>query len=294
MGDMQQDTSSGKPVKESIIMTVYDREPEVLLNTFRWLSLSDLSESEIIVIDDCSTMTYEWLGPYLKELPTRWLRMEPYECCKIDGNYNNPAKAFNQALLEARGERVAIMSSDVIVPPRVLEAARKAYDGDTVWCPMVIDLATSMEYCGPHRQFPMPWFLYAPRQLCVDAGGWDENYLLGMCFEDNDFVGRLALECRGIQFDWNQVVWHQSHFQPAYQDADWVQIANASNKKYTIQKWKGIPFDSKDMMTFQIDKTRNEKNGALMWVFTDYRGVKDEVKAKTLSPFIEQTRTVEA
>ena len=165
-------------VKDSIILTVYNRESAVLLSTMRWLAMQDLTDTEIIVVDDVSTADYSFLDELQRVITLRRIKIEPYECYNIQG-YKNPAKAFNTGLAAATGERVAILSSDVILPPDTLEAARSSYDGTFLYSPMVIDLGSFMEYCGPHRVFPMPWFLYGPRQAMLDAGGWEELLAAG-------------------------------------------------------------------------------------------------------------------
>lgn len=269
-------------VKTSIIMTVFDREPAVILNTLRWLAMSDLSETEVVVVDDNSTIPTSYLEPLLPDINGRLIRLEPYACYEIRG-FNNPARAFNVGLEAAQGERLVILSSDVLVPPRVLAKAAKFSSEETVFCPMVIDLSTGHEYCGPNRVFPMPWFLSTSTKQARDCGGWDENYLLGMCYEDNDFVGRLALQVGSITFDWNQIVWHQSHYQPAYSNEPWIQVANQRNKMYTADKWHGIPFDDALGQVWDIARGRHE-NGDLQLRFTDsknlmqwFRSVKDAV-----------------
>ena len=273
-------------MKTSIIMTVCDREPEVLMNTLRWLGMDQPADTEIVIVDDGSSYNYAWLEPYLKNHHARMVRLEPYACYSIHDNYNNPAKAFNHAALEAQGERVIILSSDVIVPPRVLAKALKFAPDETIFCPMVIDLATGGEYCGPNRTFPMPWFLSTSKKKIEEAGGWDENYLLGMCFEDNDFVARLALVVGSVTYDWNCIVWHQSHVQPAYSDDQWVRVANTRNRVYTADKWAGIPFDPALGQVWEIERARHEC-GDVQWRFKDSKGCFERVRAATLSPFVE-------
>ena len=273
-------------VGESILMTVYNREPEVLLNTFRWLASCDLPDSEIIVVDDGSTMDYSWIEGYKDRFNLKWIKTVDYPAYRIDG-YNNPAKAFNVALEAAEGERICILSSDVIVPERVMSKARQDYAPESVWCPMVIDLASSNEYCGPLRVFPMPWFLYASKAKIVEAGGWDENFLFGCCWEDNDFVGRLALVTDRINCDWGSVVWHQSHYQPAYEKTQEIVDANKRNATYITTKWAGsIPWGPKDMIALEMKRTRDEKTGNFCLEFKDFKGIKDRVISSTLSPFV--------
>lgn len=203
-------------------------------------------EEEVVVVDDRSAGELTWAVKFCElAFPNvKWIRLDDYECWSIDG-FANPARAFNEALKAAEGETVWIMSSDVLVNPSLVRRARKVSGSGFAWTPMILDLETQRQYCGPTRLFPMPWFLVASRQACLDIGGWDEKYLGGMCYEDNDFVGRLVLKTGAFCGEWSVVGYHQSHDQPAYNVSDpEVLAANERNRAWTMEKWGGIPFDS--------------------------------------------------
>jgi len=207
----------------------------------------------LIIVNDGSHMNYEWIKDYLKrhfEYPV-WHDMEPYEAFRIDGGFNNPSRAFNQGVKLATGDSLFLMSSDVQVTPRAIAKARRVNTGEMIWTPYVEDTDGNPpllgEYVGPRRLFPMPWFLGVCRQHLLDVGGWDETYLLGMCYEDNDVVGRLALRAGRFVGDWSVKVYHRSHLQNAYMyqlgDGSELAQANERNRAYTMDKWGGIPFD---------------------------------------------------
>ena len=218
--------------KHSIIMTVWNREPEVLLATLRALSRCDLSDSEVVLVNDRSDMDYSWIRAYAEPRLAgfRWIDLEPYEAFRIAGGFNNPARAFNAALLAATGDNLVILSSDVLMPPKTFERIRRFDLSEMAVTPLVTDLESGMQYCGPMRLFPMPWCLAARREHALDINGWDENYLRGMCYEDNDFVGRLVMRAKRFVADWSVVAYHQSHDQPAYKvDDPVVMAANERN-----------------------------------------------------------------
>jgi hypothetical protein len=273
-------------IRDSIVMTVSDREPELLMSTVRWLRMSDLDDTEILIVDDCSRLDYSFYKPVLDICNARLIRLEPYECYQVEGeNYNNPAKAFNRGLAEAQGSRVILMSSDVLAPPRALHMARQFDPTEAIYCPRVVDLATQAEYCGLSRIFPMPWFLSCSADHARKCGGWDENYLGGLCWEDNDFVGRLALTTGKILYDFDSIVWHQSHQQPAYWDEPVVVEANKRNRKYTLDKWTSLPFGDSDKIAFESKRVRHE-TGHLMFEYHDFRELLPMLVAKTNSPFV--------
>lgn len=237
----------------SVVMTVWNREPEILLATLRSLGRCLIEGMQVIVVNDGSTLNYEWAKSYVTEkLGGIWHDIEPYEAFRIDEGFNNPARVFNQGLLLAESDRLIVMSSDVIVPKRTMAKALRADFSQMVWTPYVEDTdggpPLNGEYCGPTRLFPMPWFLGMHRPHALEVGGWDETYLKGICYEDNDFVGRLCLKTGRFVGDWSVKVFHQSHTQNAYQyqigDGSELAQANVRNRDLTQLKWGGIPFDA--------------------------------------------------
>ena len=238
---------SDTKIKYSVLMTVFNREPELLLATLNSLTQCDLSGVEVIVVNDCSAMQYNFAKAYLQanfENAT-WHDMEPYEAFRLESGFNNPSRAFNQAASMAIGDYLFIMSSDVLVPPRTMRKAKNADLDTALWTPYVEDTHGHIggEYCGPNRLFPAPWFLCCSRQALLDVGGWDERYMGGLCYEDNDVVGRLACHVGAFIGDWSVKVFHQGHVQQAYMDLPGVADANARNRELTMTKWKGIPFE---------------------------------------------------
>ena len=239
----------------SVLLTVHDREPEVLLATLRSLSRSGLSDSQIVIVDDRSGMDYSWVRAYatprFKEV--LWQPTGNYEGFRVDG-YGNPAHAFNVGLALCTKPCLVVMSSDVIVTPKAVKSMDRFWNHECLWTPRVNDLDTNLEYCGPTRPFPMPWMLAMPTGIAQDCGGWDERFLGGLCYEDNDFVGRVALRLGTVRCDWDAVVFHQSHVQPAYDvKSDEILAANQRNRDICKGKWRGIPFDP-DTTPFQITK----------------------------------------
>jgi glycosyltransferase involved in cell wall biosynthesis len=229
-------------------MTVFNRSQVVLINTINALGKTDMRDTEIVIVDDGSTFNYDPLiEAYAREgLPITWFtvdtvkdrpetyRMEPKE----GGNYNNPAYAYNQVVERCRGDYIFGMSSDCIVQPQALSLARTFNLDNIVWMPCITDLDTGQEYLGPNRLAPFGWFFGTAKKNVTDVG-WDEEYLKGIAFEDNDFMGRLGLHVGRMVVDGRCMGWHQSHQQQAYSDdmKGWK-----INEAYTREKWGGIPW----------------------------------------------------
>jgi hypothetical protein len=166
----------------------------------------------------------------------------------------------------------------------VLTRARSEYKPDLVWCPAVINLDDSREYCGPARIFPMPWMLYTSREALIAAGGWDENLLRGFSYDDNDIAGRLVLVTRGFIGDWNHIVWHQSHPNPMIGDSTYIDNGVWENKTYVREKWNGgIPFGLDDPFTVVA-----ESYGGYTPLEFKHRCDSSTIIGRTLSPFVER------
>lgn len=233
-------------VKTSVLMTVHDREPEILLPTLRSLHRSGLDDIELIIVDDRSDMDYSWVKPYAtpRFSVVKWATTGDYEGHRLNG-YGNPSKAFNTGLFLATGDRLIVMSSDVIVTSDAVKSMDRHWTPACGYTPRVMDLDTQIEYCGPTRPFPMPWFLVLPTKDVQEMGGWDEQFLAGYAFEDNDFVGRIALKLGTILCDWVPVVYHQTHERPGGTDNYGKEApAFERNRDLCMKKWGGIPFDS--------------------------------------------------
>lgn len=273
-------------VKTSVVMTVFDRPIEVLLRTLRGLYECDLTDTQVVIVNDGSNLSYKSIHGYVKEMFEHglWFDMAEYEAFRLKDGTNSPSRAFNQAVSLAEGDNLIVMSSDVLVPPKTMEVAKKRDFSKGIWTPYVEDtygnLNIGREYCGPKRLFPMPWFLGVSKSHLLDVGGWDENYLRGLCFEDNDLVGRLALKSGRFIGDWSVKVYHQGHHQIAYEIGDdAVQQANTRNREYTMAKWGGMPFD-REFTPFDVVR-KMQRSGIAAHECIDKAGKLDKAIAET-------------
>lgn len=235
------------PCKDTIILTVYDRPELTLLNTFVSLKKQDLTDTEILVIDDGSTVDYTDTRDILSdwELPIRWERISTVEdrpdTYHIDG-HNNPAYVNNKAVELAEGSNLFFLSSDTTIPPNTLGSARLWDLNTTVYSTRVFDLDTGSEWNGESRIYPMCWFLGVGKELFNKVSGFDEEYLKGMAFEDSDFVGRCALATGKLVIDCGTLALHQSHPMTAYSDKG---LGYKWSEAYTKMKWGGAtPWDT--------------------------------------------------
>jgi len=274
----------------SVLLTLYNREYEVILACLRSLSRSLSPSDEVVIVDDCSTIDYTGIKGYAKTvLPckSKWVDMPDYDAYRIGEGFNNPAKAFNAALEVASEPNLYVMSSDVIVTPNCVTRAKRCDLSEMAWVPLVIDIDSGSQYCGPSRLFPAPWFLACSTELARECGGWDEEYLKGVCYEDNDFMGRIMLQTGRFLGDWSVAVYHQSHPQPAYDVSDPdVAAANARNRDYTLSKWTGIPWGGGQDSCFDVVR-KPYRTGDVVYECKYYDNKLQKVIASTKSPFVK-------
>lgn len=249
-------------VKKSIIMTLFNRPQSVLISTLGALGQCDLRDTEILLVDDGSTIPYEPLiEMYVKGgCPLRYEKIDTVadrpDTYSIDG-HNNPAYAYNCALELAQGKTVFFMSSDCLVQPHTITMAMDLDLTNVVWMPSVIDTATFSlasargHYLSAERVAPFGWFFATDRKN-VEAVKWDEEFLKGIAFEDNDFMARLALHAKRFVVEMDCVALHQSHPPTAYSD----EFAGFKiNEAYIKEKWGGVPWHSHTGLTLDIQCT---------------------------------------
>lgn len=251
--------------RDVVVLTVYNRPRRVLENTLRQLAKCEMADTLVLIVDDGSDAVYkEQYSAMLDSgvmagIEFTWMQADTVKdipgTYNIDG-HNNPAYVNNLAIEAAGGcERLFFLSSDVLIPKQAMTAARDAVDRGVVFTPTVLDMDTSEAFTSPARVWPMMWFCAAPYEKVADCGAFDEEFLMGMAFEDNDFIGRLALACGKLESWGNVICIHQSHSQVAYSDK---LEGFKRSEAYCTKKWEGaIPWrQNGEPLTWQgaVDK----------------------------------------
>ena len=240
--------------RTSVLTTIYDRPYRVLRNTLHQLRRNDLTNTEIIVVDDGSTKDYGQIRDYLTqyEMPFKWITINrenyPFEPYSIDG-LNNPAFAWNTALDAAQGEIIVCLASDCMIPPNALKHAKTP--GRSVWMSGVVDMDTGVEFLGRGRLAPYGWFMSWNREYHDIR--WDLEFLRGIDYDDNDFTARLALSSKRIDIDLGITAFHQSHPKTAYSDGH---RGHDINERYTWKKWGGVPWAGNEYDPLEIKQAR--------------------------------------
>lgn len=194
----------------SFIVAYYNR-PEALAKTLEAYSRLDL-DAEFIIIDDGS------------DIP-------PFEFPELDTTYryidvpgSNPCLPFNVAAKMARGDVLTLTNPECLPLTQMRSlgthegyAVAQCYsepegglrdmpnrparfDGDEGWY--------------VHPQFnarPFHFLATIPKDLYFEIGGFDEDFRLGVAWEDEDLVRRIKLKGIPITF-MDETVLHQWHY----------------------------------------------------------------------------------
>lgn len=232
----------------AVVMTTFRRDLLILENTLRGIRKA-LPDARAIVVDDGSGWEYrQALMPVIKRYEAHVYLTDGAACegaYVLPGGVKSPSWAFNcgfEAAHESGCDSVLILSSDCIVQPSIA-AELDAADPEIPWSPTVVDLDTSMCYVGQPRPLLVPFCVHALMSDIRAIGGFDMEYMKGVCFEDVDFSGRLAALKGGYVISTSCAAWHQSHERTWFEDGHkgWE-----TNHQYTRKKWGGtVPFDDR-------------------------------------------------
>lgn len=106
-------------MKISVVITTFNR-PDFLQEALIGVSQQELSAYEIIIIDDCSTKSYDEVFPLVEKLDARYLKQK-------SGVGANAAR--NIGIKESSGDIVAFLDDDDIWLPNYLKVIHEEYLG---------------------------------------------------------------------------------------------------------------------------------------------------------------------
>lgn len=138
------------------------------------------------------TRSYDKVSEYLEANDlTKGVRLIPYEH-KIGFN---PSKAFNIGVREAKYDQI-IISSPEVMPKTAVLSQLKELIGQNVLCSVsevdeTGEKHTVLVHSGYRDDNPAMYFLAMFNKKDIEAiNGWDEEFMKGYAFEDNDFGER--------------------------------------------------------------------------------------------------------
>jgi len=225
-------------VKYSILMPYHMRFQQLAATLSSFLRLYHRFDYEVLIGEDYKNMinAKEHRGlchiveEYRLHLPSINVIQTGSEECW------NPCKAFNDLAREARGEYLIITNPECLHENNILIGLDKAFNYDSeqyVVCACRIPTGQWYQH-SIYRSAKVHFCSALAKRTYIRVGGFDEEYIKGVCFEDDDFRNTLILNNVLITERDDLVVMHQNHgkSKPANYG-----ILHARNRSYFNQKW---------------------------------------------------------
>lgn len=170
----------------SIIMPIDSNRLEQFLNTKRVYD-SFSSKKEFVM----PTRTYKTCYSFMKKNNLlKDVRLIPY---KVDQGFN-PSKALNIGVRESKSDYLIITGPEVKPTTEVLVQLEDVADENIICQVFDQDIEgnlTSLVNNNYRNTTPQPYFLALFQRSAIEQiNGWDEDFMKGYAYEDNDFGNR--------------------------------------------------------------------------------------------------------
>ena len=240
-------------MKVSAAITINNRAPEVCKAVADSLLLEGNQPDELIVaMDRCSPEVRDGARAAYEPMPfpVRWVTIpgQPGWLC--------PAKAWNMAFMVATGDVLYCFSSETVQAKGNLSEVRDILERK----PVVIhgkcecscgpqgteinwgDAAPGNLFCDAAHPRPLGFIWACRKSLVTDIGGFDEAFMPGFWFDDDDFFLRLFR--LGVDFLFTDAVsgTHLHHERPSLsQEKINLNLATMIRKYGTQTPWVNEP-----------------------------------------------------
>lgn len=225
----------------SVILTINERPPDVLGRVFR--SLAGQAADELVVVFDRTPLTLRDQVVFMTSL----MRKKPvFVEIAGDPGWLCPAKAWNAGFGAATMEVFYCLSSEVIQAPDNILNARRLLCGppavvfgkavDTGEEPLTTSATDPQVLCSSEIPRPLGFMVAMPAWCVRSVGGYDEAFMKGYWYDDDDFFYRLWRLGIPFVYDDNIFGQHQAHPRPVLK-TDAGKDGIRRNLQLMIAKW---------------------------------------------------------
>jgi len=248
----------------SLVLTINNRSPEVSEQVADSLALPGNAPDELVVVLDRPTAearrgAAEAYGKL--DIPTKYVYIpgEP--------GWLGPARAWNAGFKAATGDLIYCISSEVVQDAHNVEKARAiCQNGDTVVFGACHNSEPTNLVVGAEPGLlvsskmprPLGFIVCMPKKQIDDIGGFDEEFMRGFWYDDDDFF--LRMWQTGVRFVFSDDI-HGIHLDHSRPDLDTVagQEGIRRNQTHMYEK-HGKFYRWNDLLR---QETRSE--GKLVW-----------------------------
>lgn len=211
------------------IVTAYHNRKDLFINTLESISKSEISDYEIIAVDDTSSDEHR-----LEDLIPKYPKLKVIRIDEKDKWWINPCVNFNIGFKAAIGDIIILQNPECKHNGDILKKASEIKNGqyysfacysldkDSTYSsaePQILNRPASMDG-------QLSWYnhsIYRPKgyHFCsaitkedlTRLGGFDEKYATGIAYDDDEFLYRVAkmgLQISIIDYPYVMHQWHQS------------------------------------------------------------------------------------
>jgi GT2 family glycosyltransferase len=206
-------------MKLSLILTVNNRPPEVSRQVAAALKLPGNQPDELVVVLDrpLAQVIYDTKAAY-DNLPF------PVDFVGVGGapGWLGPARAWNAGFRAATGDTFMCISSEVVLDPNAVSQMRELVDEKTaVFGACHNSVATNLVVgaepgllVSSHMARPLGFIVCMPAARVRAIAGFDEAFMAGFWYDDDDFFVRLWQTGLNFLFDDRIHGTHLDHERP--------------------------------------------------------------------------------
>jgi len=161
----------------------------------------------------------------------------------------NPAEMFNIGVEEAKYDRIVLTNPECFHESNILKGLESYSMSDYIVCACAsVVKQNQVTSIKDFKSMFHMWYIHSqhyPRKLhfcsCISKdnykaiGGFDEEYLKGIAYEDDDFALKVEQGKINIVHADELIVLHQDHSRQ-YGNSNYMQLLNV-NKAYFNKKW---------------------------------------------------------
>lgn len=228
-------------VKYSILMPYHMRAQQLSNTLSSFLRLYHRNDYEVLIGEDHKNVVdqveHSALLRVIEHFPDLNIHIIP------TGSLScwNPSSAFNELSYRSAGEYLLITNPECLHETNILAGLDLAFGYDPnqyVVCACRIPTGQWYQH-SVHRPVKVHFCSSLLKSTYISIGGFDEEYIKGVCFEDDDFRNTLINNNILITERDDLVVMHQQHSKSKPQNYG---ILHARNRDYFNQKWGARAF----------------------------------------------------
>jgi len=202
----------GLPVKVSILTAVHDKPLEVWDKVLT--SLSYQQADEVVIVHDRAPQA-------ILERSAAIPGVVPVNLAGPKG-WRSPCVSFNAGLAKVTGDVVLVSHSDIVQAPGNVERLRGHFSEhpDSVLFGTVVESNpekligagnAGTILMGTQNPRPLTWSMATKVESLRGISGWDEAYMQGVCYEDDDLTARLWKSGLDFHFNDDFLAIHETH-----------------------------------------------------------------------------------